>query len=55
MDAPSEDLAEGQVHTYPESDKETCIRGCEGLVTHDVVAISARDMSVVAVIIDNPP
>ena len=46
---------EGQGEALPATDKETCIRGREGLVTHAVVAISARDMSVGAVIGDHPP
>ena len=44
--ATSEDLAEGQVHTYPVSDKETCIRGREGPRTSAGAAFSARDISV---------
>ena len=42
---------EGQGEALPATDRETCSRGREGLVTHVVVAISARDMSVGAVII----
>ena len=39
----------------PATDRETCSRGREGLLTHAVVAISAQDMSVGAVISDHPP
>ena len=46
---------EGQGEVLPASDRETCSRGCEGLVTEAVVANSARDMSVGAVIGDHPP
>ena len=38
---------ERQGEALPATDRETCIRGCEGLVAYAVVAISARDMSVV--------
>ena len=34
--------------------EETCNRGQQGLVTHAVVVISARDMSVSPVIDDHP-
>ena len=46
---------EGQGEALPASDRETCTRGCEGLVTQAGVAISARDISVGAVIEDHPP
>ena len=46
---------EGQGEALPASDRETCPRGREGLVTQAVVATSARDMSVGAVIGDHPP
>ena len=35
---------EGQGEALPVTDRETCSRGREGLVTHAVVAISAQDM-----------
>ena len=46
---------EGQGEALPASDWETCTRGREGLVTQAGVAISARDISVGAVIEDHPP
>ena len=46
MDATSEDQAEGQVQTYPVSDKETCIRGRESPRTLAGAAFSAQDISV---------
>ena len=46
---------EGQGEALPASDRETCPKGCEGFVTQAVVATSARDMTVVEVIVDHPP
>ena len=46
-------LGKGKVK-MPASDRETCPRGRDGLVTQAVVATSARDMSVRAVIGDHP-
>ena len=46
---------EGHGEALPATDRETCSWGREGLVTHAAVAISARDMSVGAVIGDHPP
>ena len=46
---------EGHGEALPATDRETCPRGREGLVTHAVVAISARDMSVGELISDHPP
>ena len=40
----------GQGEAQPVSDRETCPRGREGLVTQAVVATSAWDMSVGAII-----
>ena len=37
------------------SDRETCPRGREGLITQAVVATSFRDMSVGVLIGDHPP
>ena len=45
---------DGQGEVLPAPSEETCNRGREGLETHAVVAISARDMSVGAVIGDYP-
>ena len=45
---------EGQGEALPATDRETCSRGREGLVTQAVVAISARDMSDGAVVGDHP-
>ena len=39
----------------PVSDRETCPRGLEGLVTQAVVATSARDMSFGTLIGDHSP
>ena len=55
IDCESTPNPEGQVEALPSTDRETCIMGLVGLVTHAVVAISARDMSVSAVIGINPP
>ena len=55
MDGTSEDLAEEQVHTYPVSDKETCIRGREGPRISAGAAFSARDISVGEGVLDHPP
>ena len=46
---------EGHGEALPATDRETCPRGREGLLTHAVVAISARDMSVGELISDHPP
>ena len=46
---------EVQGEALPVSDRETCPRGCEGLDTYAGVAISARDISVGAVIDNHPP
>ena len=46
---------EGQGEALLASDRETCPRGCEGLKTYAGVAISARDISVGAVIAGQPP
>ena len=46
---------EGKEEALPASDRETCPRGREGLITQAVVATRARDMSVGAVIRDHPP
>ena len=46
---------ERQGEALQASDRETCTRSREGLVTQAVVANSARDMSVGAVIRDHPP
>ena len=43
---------EGHGEALSATDRETCPRGREGLVTHAVVAISARDMSVGELISD---
>ena len=51
----SEDLAVRQVHTYPVSDEEARIRGCEGPRTSAGVATSAWDMSGGEGISDHPP
>ena len=51
----SETYPSGQVHASPVSDRETCTRGHEGLVTQAGVVIRARDISVGAVIDDHPP
>ena len=45
---------DGQDEVLPAPSEETCNGGCEILETHSVVAISARDMSVGAVIGDYP-
>ena len=55
VDCESTPNPEGQGEALPASDRETCTRSCEGLVTQAVVANSARDMSVGAVIRDHPP
>ena len=55
VDCESTPNPEGQGEALPASDRETCPRGREGLVTQAVVADSARDMSVGAVIRDHPP
>ena len=55
VDCESTPNPEGQGEALPASDRETCPRGLEGLVTQAVVATSARDMSVGAVIGDHPP
>ena len=49
-DCESTSNPEGQGEALQATDKETCIRGHEGLVTHAVVAISAQDIIVGAVI-----
>ena len=54
VDCESTPNLEGQGEALPASDRETCPRGCEGLVTQAVVATSARDMIVGAVIGDHP-
>ena len=46
VDCESTPNPEGQGEALPASDRETCTRGREGLVTQDVVANSAKDMSV---------
>ena len=46
---------EGQGEALPTYDRKTCPRGREFLVTQDGVAISARDISVGAVIAGQPP
>ena len=46
---------EGQGEALTASDRETCPRGPEGLVTQAVVATSARDMSVGVLISDHSP
>ena len=53
--ATSEDLAVRQVHTYPVSDEEVRIRGCEGPRTSVGAAFSTRDISVGEVVLDHPP
>ena len=53
--ATSEDLADGQVYTYPVSDEETRIRGIEGPRTSAGAAFSARDISVSEGVLDHPP
>ena len=55
VDCESTPNLEGQGEALPASDRETCTRGCEGLVTQAVVATSARDMSVGKLIGDHPP
>ena len=55
VDCESTPNLEGQGEALPASDRETCTRSREGLVTQAVVANSARDMSVGAVIRDHPP
>ena len=49
----SQPVPEGQGEALLVSDRETCPRGREGLDTYDGVAISARDISVGAVIVDH--
>ena len=44
-----------QGKAQPVSDRETCPRDHEGLVTYAGVAISARDISVGEMITDHPP
>ena len=55
VDCESTPNPEGQGEALPAFDRETCTRSREGLVTQAVVANSARDMSVGAVIRDHPP
>ena len=55
VDCESTPNLEGQGEALPVSDRETCPRGCEDLDTYAGVAISARDISVGAVIDDHPP
>ena len=45
----------GQGNALAVSDRETCLRGREGLRTYAGVAISARDTSVGEMISDHPP
>ena len=45
----------GQGEAQPVSDRETCLRGCEGFETKAGVAISDRDISVADMIDDHPP
>ena len=52
VDCESTPNLEEQGEALPASDRETCPRGREGLVTQAVLATSARDMSVRAVIGD---
>ena len=54
VDCESTSNSAGQGETLPASDRETCPRGREGLITHAVVATSARDMNVGVVIGDHP-
>ena len=54
VDCESTPNLEGQGEALPASDRETCTRGRESLVTKAGVAISARNMSVGAVIGDHP-
>ena len=54
LDCESTPNLEGQGEALPASDRETCPRGREGLVIQAVVATSARDMSVGAVIGNEP-
>ena len=55
VDCESTPNLEGQGEVLPASDMEACPRGCEGLVTKAVVAISAQNMSEGALIRDHPP
>ena len=55
VDCESTPNLEGQGEALPASDRETCTRGREGLVTQAGVAISARDKSVGEMIEDHPP
>ena len=54
VDCESTPNLEGQGEALPASDRETYPRGREGLVTQTGVAITARDISVGAVINDHP-
>ena len=51
----SETCPSGRVPVTSVSDRETCIRGCEGPRIYAGVAMSTRDMSVSEVISDHPP
>ena len=55
VDCESTPNPEGQSEVLPASDRETCPRGREGLITQAVVATSARDISVGAMIEDHHP
>ena len=54
IDCESTPNPEGQGEALPATDRETCSRGRDGLITHVVVAISVQAMSVGALISDHP-